>query len=95
MSGLLTVAVAVIAACAAAAPSPARSQEQPKITDWKPMAVSGLEYACDPVLGVIVRHKGYQLGGGDGDAYPNITLSVVPYSQLNIGQRQQMCEINR
>ena len=94
MIGITTIAALVITACAAMVPTPTQAQESFKPADWKPMAVLGLEYACDPVLGVIVKHEWWQTGAG-GDSYKNWSISVTPYSQLNIGQRQQMCEARR
>lgn len=95
MLGLTTTALGVIAACAASIPTAAQGQTAPQGIDWKPMAVPGLEYACDPVLGVIVKHEWYQLGGGDGNKYSNWTITVTPYSQLSPGQRDQMCGAHR
>jgi len=87
----LLIGLGLFAACAA---MPTKAAEQPKpfvATEWHDMAVPDLQYACDPVLGVIVQHRWYQLGGGDGSKYDNWTISVTPYSQLNAGQRDQMC----
>ena len=97
LSGLTVLALIVIAACATAAPSSSQAQEPSKATDWRPMAVEGLEYACDPVLGVIVKHVGSQSGVND-NAYPTYKLwniSVTPYTQLTSRQIQEMCGPNR
>jgi hypothetical protein len=98
MVGITTAGLAVIAACAAVNPTPAQSQQPPQTAqpaEWKAMAVQGMEYACDPVLGVLVKHEWEASTGAANGRYHNWTVSVVPYTQLSSNQRQQMCEINR
>jgi hypothetical protein len=83
----------LVTACASSNPVQASEEPQqaPAQTEWKPMAVPGLEYACDPVLGIIVKHVGDQTGSGSGDSYKLWTISVTPYSQTTAEQETKMC----
>lgn len=86
---LLGMGVAV--ACAAPAAPAAETQQAPASTEWKSMAVSGLEYACDPTLGIIVRHTGTQTGASSSESYKTWTISVTSYAQLSTSQMEAMC----
>lgn len=78
-------------ACAAASPAKAPAPQEQAKTDWKPMAVPGLEYACDPTLGIIVKRQWIQNGVGAYRDMDNWVISVVPYSQTTAEQEVAMC----
>lgn len=61
-----------------------------KPSGWHYMASEGLEYTCDPVLGVIVRHPQY--GDADHPTSGVITLAVTSYAEMTNEQRARMCD---
>jgi hypothetical protein len=91
VSVLALITAGSVVACASSNPVQASTEQQPPAqTEWKPMAVPGLEYACDPVLGIIVKHQWQQTGwvAVEGN---NWTISVTSYSQTTAEQETKMC----
>lgn len=81
---LATILIAVTILSVGGATS--RADERWKPTDWHPMAISELSYACDPVLGVVVKRPQFRDGSG------LVALSVTSYTQMTVEQRARMCD---
>lgn len=79
---MILVAVAILSVGG----TTSHADEQWKPTDWHPMAISELSYACDPVLGVVVKRPQFRDGSG------LVALSVTSYAQMTAEQRARMCD---